>query len=126
MRNPLDTLFSYWQFNKAYEAAKDKTSEKIHMARINVTLGETDEQVAEVKLFATRWLEFNELWHNVAMPVQLLRYEDLRTEPLSLLMKLVQFILPEEEQPSLQRLSCALELDEAHQAYQSELPLLFF
>lgn len=86
-----------------------------------MTLGETEEQVAEVKLLTARWVEFNQLWHEVPIPVQLVRYEDLRLQPLSLLMNLVQFILPSEELPSMERLSCALELDETHEAYHSAL-----
>lgn len=118
VRNPLDCLYSYWQFREAWKHRKSGIN--VHTARIDVSLGETDEQMADIKLLTARWMEFNELWHQLSVPVHLIRYEDLRTSPLSMLMNLVNFLLPdEEEQPSMEKLSCALELDEEHEAYHS-------
>jgi hypothetical protein len=54
------------------------------------------------------------------MPTLVLRYEDLRQDPLPGLMRLVQWLLPQEEVPSLSDLMCATELDQSKEAYHSD------
>ena len=47
------------------------------------------------------------------LPVKMLRYEDLRTTPMPVMMDAIAFILPDDELPSLERLTCAVELHES-------------
>lgn len=58
-------------------------------------------------------------WSTVPLLTHELRYEDLRATPLPVLMDSLAFILPAEELPTLERLACALELNENAQAYHS-------
>lgn len=53
------------------------------------------------------------------MPNLLLRYEDMRNRPTATLLDLTSFLLPEEDRPDLEAISCALELDEEAEAYAS-------
>lgn len=47
------------------------------------------------------------------------RYEDLRTSPLPILMQMVHYLLPRSLHPTLSSLVCALVLDPSREAYKS-------
>lgn len=66
-----------------------------------------------------RWLEFHDFWHQMTIPHLQLRYEDLRTAPLGLLLNLISFLLPDGQRPDISQVLCALELDKEQEAYAS-------
>lgn len=136
VRNPLDTVFSWYQYHHHGGAKGDKQSK--HESHIDIhELGSTDEQMDQIVHYAQRWQvgtrtsffpattekfapqEFHTFWTAAPIPKLYLRYEDLRSTPLPALMTLTSFLLPAALRPSLDTVACTLTLDTTREAYVS-------
>ncbi|GAA93841.1 uncharacterized protein L969DRAFT_92244 [Mixia osmundae IAM 14324] len=109
IRNPLDTVFSLYNFalthshtGRVEDLAPFGDADRVHLARhLNL------------------WSSHEDYWSRVPIQEHLIRYEDLHDHPLPEVMSLLAFLLPKEEMPSLQRISCSTELNAQREAYHS-------
>lgn len=76
-------------------------------------LDKKDPQVRKtLSQYARWWRRHVDYWDNEAqIQIHDVRYEDLKQHGLSSLLGVLNFLLPPEDQPSLEQVACALELD---------------
>lgn len=70
-------------------------------------------------------MRHDEYWAAASLQKHEVRYEDLRSAPISTLMSLLSFLLPQDHLPSLDQLACVIELNEQAEAYKSRKSSVF-
>ena len=65
------------------------------------------------------WKRHSDYWLNVPLSRHFLTYEALRDDTQTQLSSLVSYLLPPEDLPSLQQISCAVELHEQGRPYHT-------
>jgi len=127
VRNPLDAVHSYWHLRKAMAASY--TPEHPEGLPIDHTWKSKQEPLgtgpaaeaerAEVLQLAREWVLHLAYWTGAPLRTHLLRYEDLRQQPIAHLLGLLSFVLPTEDLPALDAVACVAEPDAAGEAYMS-------
>ena len=69
--------------------------------------------------FLQDWNEFLNYWDEVPIQGLVIRYEDLRHSTSLHLAQMVEYLLPEEDLPSPEKMACALKLDREKEPYPS-------
>jgi hypothetical protein len=116
IRNPLDCLLSFFSY---LNSISDGHAVDRHEAHVQGIVGEDPNHQAQMSRLVARWVRFYTFWNTHPIPQMRLRYEDLRNQPLGLMMNLIGFLLPEEDRPDIDQIVCALELQETTEAYHS-------
>jgi hypothetical protein len=65
------------------------------------------------------WDEFLNYWAGAPIQGLIVRYEDLRRAPAVHIAEIVEYLLPEKDLPSPNRVACALKLDHEKEMYPS-------
>ena len=80
-------------------------------------LGERERD--EVLELGQQYLQHAEYWRRAPLPTHTIRYEDLRSQTLPVLLNTLAFLLPPKSLPDLDQVACALEKVDRAEAYQS-------
>lgn len=111
VRNPLDAMLSFYY----YEIARLSThSADAHTFKSAVGLGVAERE--RMHLFAKKYVLHYQYWRNVPLRKMTIRYEDIRRSPVIQTMAMMEFVLPEDQLPPLEQLSCLNAADESREA----------
>ncbi|GAA5947958.1 hypothetical protein JCM10213_007666 [Rhodosporidiobolus nylandii] len=115
VRNPLDALVSWYHLANA-----PKTSEGFqdHEHKLDIDKFGAEHSEAILDL-AERWRRHTQYWSQAPILTHMLRYEDLKAQPIPHMMSLLSFLLPDEDLPPLSDVACIAEHHENLQAYHS-------
>ncbi|GAA99330.1 uncharacterized protein L969DRAFT_619488 [Mixia osmundae IAM 14324] len=109
IRNPLDVIYSFYNFQQT----------KSHTGRIEnlAPFGQADQ--VGLQRYIHGYNAHARYWAEAPIREHLVRYEDLRSQPLPTLLGMLSFLLPPERMPSIERIACAIERDPSKEAYHS-------
>lgn len=116
VRNPLDAVASYLQFRHVPRNFSS-TAHDAHEAKVLDYFGA--ELQEEVEFLTNRWLSHARELHDVVKPKHFVRYEDIRDSPVTQVMGMLTFMLPEDERPPLARVACIARQNDHLEAYKS-------
>ncbi|SCV74621.1 BQ2448_7650 [Microbotryum intermedium] len=117
VRNPIDAMASWWHLQHSGRTPEGYLN---HGAKTEIDGGKFGKGHRSRLLdMAQRWADHSMYWLSAPVLTHTMRYEDLKAAPISHMMGLLTFLLPDEDLPSLESLACMVEHDESHEAYHS-------
>ncbi len=127
LRNPLDAVHSHWNLiqamTKSYSAEHPEGAPIDHTWKAKqepLGTGEDAEQErADVLALARDWAAHATFWSEAPLRSYFLRYEDLTAQPVTHLLSMLAFILPDDELPPLADVVCVAQESERAEAYHS-------
>ncbi|KAH8918771.1 UAA-domain-containing protein [Atractiella rhizophila] len=104
VRNPIDAIYSYWNFRHAPKNEAGERDHSWHSENDFIPLS----QWTQISGFADQWIQHTNYWDDAPIATHVMRYEDLRSNTLTEMLGLLAFLLPQEYRPTLPNLSCSL------------------
>lgn len=102
VRNPLDMAWSMYQMSHT----------NTHTERVQGMERFSRRHRPELQQYARDWVLHAQYWGTDAkLQIHSVRYEDLRMHTLSTLMGVLAFLLPPDDLPSMEQVTCSLEQD---------------
>ncbi|KAM0749179.1 UAA-domain-containing protein [Meredithblackwellia eburnea MCA 4105] len=106
IRNPFDAVASWWHM----EYAESTSAVQNHEGKVELEGGEFDPgDRPRLIEFAKKWRNHALYWQQAPIRTHTVRYEDLRRDTIPQMMSLLPFLLPPDDRPSLERVTCLAE-----------------
>lgn len=117
VRNPFDAVSSWWHLS---HTPRHEDGSLDHEGKVELPGGKFGKyQRSSILSLAELWRDHSDYWSRVPILTYMMRYEDLKAQPIPHIMTMTSYLLPDQELPPLSTLACLAEHHENLQAYHS-------